>query len=88
MLYDDLTQEELDWNGTWSGFPTSPELRQWQEESSEKRVALIKKRLVDVGYTDAAGNVLKPKMETPSTAVAGGHEWQYVRRTSDPTKQV
>ena len=62
MLYDKLTQEELDWNGTWTGFPTSPELRQWQEESSEKRVALIKQKLVDLGYTDAAGNVLEPEM--------------------------
>ena len=65
MLYDKLTQEELDWNGTWSGFPTSPELRQWQDESSAKRVALVKQRLIDIGYMDAAGNVLKPGIEPP-----------------------
>ena len=83
MLYDKLTQEELEWNGTWSGFPTSPELRQWQEESSEKRVALIKKRLVDIGYTNSAGNVIRPEMAGQHKDIAPTPEWRYVRRNSD-----
>ena len=85
MPYE-LTPEDYEYNATWVGFPTSPELRKRQEEASRKRVALIKQQLVDIGYTDAEGNVLRPEMAVIPDNTAPIRELRYTRPKSEPAK--
>jgi len=44
------------------GLPTTPEGRRLFQESAAAIIRASKQRLVDIGYTDVQGNLIRPEM--------------------------